>query len=263
MRLLDLELSFEVHRDVSDRAIGGVLVQEGHPVALESRKLNATKQRYNAHEKAMTAVIHCLETWKHYLMGTRFVVVTNNVANTFFKTQKKLTAKQARWQEFLVDFDFVWVHKPGQHNQVADALSRKEVVSYVGSLSLVMADFKERVRHEVAQDSMYQKLVEQVKDGTTRQYWLENELLYFTRGKLYVPSSKLRCELLKETHDTKWAGHPGEERTLALLARSFHWPKMKEDVQAYVKTCDVFQVDKTERKKEAGLLQPLPIPEKP
>ena len=61
----------------------------------------------------MTEVIHCLETWKHYLMGTQFVVVSDNVANTFFKTQKKLTAKQARWREFVADFDFVWVHKPG------------------------------------------------------------------------------------------------------------------------------------------------------
>ena len=34
----------------------------------------------------------------------------------------------------------------------------------------------------------------------------------------------------------------------------FHWPKMKEDVQAYVKTCHVCQVDKTEWKKEASLL---------
>ena len=78
-----------------------------------------------------------------------------------------------------------------------------------------------------------------------------------------MPSTKLRRELLKETHDTRWAGHPREERTLALLARSFHWPKMKEDMQAYVKTCHVCQVDKTERKKEAGLFQPLAIPEKP
>ena len=170
----------------------------------------------------MTAVIHCLETWKHYLMGTWFIVVTDNVANTFFKTQKKLSAKQARWQEFLADFDFVWVHKPSRHNQVVDALSRKEVASYVSLLSRVVADFTERVRQEAPQDSTYQKLVEQVKDGTTRRYWLENELLYFIGGKLYVPSSKLRLELLKETHDTKWAGHPGEERTLALLSRSFH-----------------------------------------
>ena len=90
-----MELSFEVHTDSLDKALSGVLVQEGHPVAFESRKLNVAKQRYNAHEKEMTAVIHCLETWKQYLMGTQFVVVTDNVANTFFKTQKKLTAKKA------------------------------------------------------------------------------------------------------------------------------------------------------------------------
>ena len=53
---------------------------------------------------------------------------------------------------------------------MADALSRKEVASYVGSLSLVVADFKERVRHEAPQESMYQKLVKQVKEGTTRRY---------------------------------------------------------------------------------------------
>ena len=34
-------------------------------------------------------------------------------------------------------------------------------------------------------------------------------------------------------------------------------------MQAYVKTCHVCQVDKTERKKEAELLQPLPILERP
>ena len=187
-------------------------------------------------------------------MGTKLIVVTDNVANTFFKTQKKLTAKQAQWQEFLADFDFMWVHKLGRHNQVANALSRKEVASYVGSLSRVVANFTEQVRQEAPQDSTYQKLVEQVRDDTTRQYWLENELLYFTGGKLYLPSSNLRREFLKETRDTKWTGHPGEKKTLALLARSFHWPKKKEDMQAYVKTCHVCQVDKTKRKKEAGLL---------
>ena len=105
LRLPNLELSFEVHKDVSDRALGGV--QEGHPIAFESRKLDTTEHRYSTHEKEMIAVIHCLETWKHYLMVTRFKVATNNAANTFFKTQKKLTAKQARWQEFLTDFDLV------------------------------------------------------------------------------------------------------------------------------------------------------------
>ena len=82
-------------------------------------------------------------------------------------------------------------------------------------------------------------------------------------GRLYVPAGQLRKELLRETHDTKWEGHPEEERTQALLTRSYYWPKMGEDVQAYVRSCLVCQLDKSERKKAARLLQPLPIPEKP
>ena len=43
--LPDLDLPFEVQKNASDRALGGVLVQEGHSVAFESRKLNNAKQR--------------------------------------------------------------------------------------------------------------------------------------------------------------------------------------------------------------------------
>ena len=71
-------------------------MQEGHLVAFESRKLNNAEQRYSTHEKEMTVVVHCLQQWRHYLLGSIFTVVTDNVANTFFKTQKKLSPKQAR-----------------------------------------------------------------------------------------------------------------------------------------------------------------------
>ena len=38
---------------------------------------------------------------------------------------------------------------------------------------------------------------------------------------------------------------------------------MDDNIHAYVKTCHVCQVDKTERKKKAGFLQPLTVPERP
>ena len=91
--LPDLDLPFEVQTDALDRALGGVLVQEGHPVAFESRKLNKAEQRYSTHEKEMTIVVHCLQQWRHYLLRSIFIVVTDNVASTFFKTQKKLSPK--------------------------------------------------------------------------------------------------------------------------------------------------------------------------
>lgn len=68
-------------------------------------------------------MVHCLDAWRHYLLGTKFNVVTDNVVNTYFTTQKKLNRKQARWQEFHGEFKFEWVHRLGRQNLVADTLS--------------------------------------------------------------------------------------------------------------------------------------------
>ena len=124
-------------------------------------------------------------------MSTKFMVVTDNVANMFFMTHKKLIAKEAWWKEFLIDFDFVWVYRVGIHNQIVNALSWKEVMEFVRSLSRVVADVTAMVKHEALQDSAYNKLVEQVKEGTTKHYWLEDKLLYYVGRKLFVPSNKL------------------------------------------------------------------------
>jgi len=70
-------------------------------------------------------VVHYLRVWRHYLLGSRFVVKTDNVATSYFQTQKKLSPKQARWKDFLTEFDYVLEYKPGRINLVADALSQK------------------------------------------------------------------------------------------------------------------------------------------
>ncbi|XP_025640966.1 uncharacterized mitochondrial protein AtMg00860-like [Arachis hypogaea] len=44
LALPDYSKVFKVHTDASDYAIGGVLMQEGHPIAFESRKLNDTER---------------------------------------------------------------------------------------------------------------------------------------------------------------------------------------------------------------------------
>ncbi|KAE8697362.1 hypothetical protein F3Y22_tig00110621pilonHSYRG00135 [Hibiscus syriacus] len=218
LALPDYTKPFVVFTDASDVAIGGVLMQEGHPVAYESRKLNETERRYSVHEKEMTAVIYCLRTWRHYLLRSKFVVFTDNVANNYFLTQKKLSPKQARWQEFLAEFDFSLEYKPGKVNCVADGLSRREP-----------------------------KRDEPESFGS-------KEICFTTEAiiSLCLDMGKLRKELMKECHDSKWAGHPGVDRTLALLSEQYYWPHMDEDVQAYVKTCLVCQQDKNQGKETVG-----------
>ena len=108
-------------------------MQERHPIAFESCKLNDTERCYTVQEKEMIAIVHCLRTWRHYLLGSHFIVKTNNVATSYFQTQKKLSPKQARWQDFLAEFDYTLEYKPGSANHMVNALSRKAELAFMTS----------------------------------------------------------------------------------------------------------------------------------
>jgi len=178
LKLPDFEKSFEVHTDASDKAVEGVIVHKGHPVAFESQKLSEAKHRYSTHEKEMAAIVHFLGVWRVYLLGLKFVVKMDNLANTFFLTQKKLSQWQARRQEFLAEYYFIWEHKLGRHNQVADALSMHEVFDGLIVIDHVESDMLDQLRQATMEDATYVKLVDLVRDGTLRRYWLDNGLLY-------------------------------------------------------------------------------------
>jgi hypothetical protein len=149
------------------------------------------------------------------------------------------------------------------HNQVANVLSRKQVDVVVAKLSRVEIDFLDRIRELSKNDTAYLKLADLVKEGVVRRYWLEDDLLYAKVRQLYVPAGPIRRELLRESHDSQWARHPGRERMFALMSRSYYWPHMRDDVELYVNTCLVCRQDKVEQRREAGLLQPLLVPDKP
>nr|XP_016507346.1 PREDICTED: uncharacterized protein LOC107825025 [Nicotiana tabacum] len=50
-----------------------------------------------------------------------------------FEIQNKLTPKQARWQDFLAEFDYALEYKPGKGNVVSDALSQKAKLAAITS----------------------------------------------------------------------------------------------------------------------------------
>jgi len=74
-----------------------------------------------------------------------------------------------------------------------------------------------------------------------------------------VPEGKMRDTLLKECHDGLFASHGGAKRTITFLKKSYYWPNLKDCVEEYVKICLTCQQNRTLNKKQAGLLQPLPI----
>ncbi len=138
LKLPNFDKDFEIHSDAFNFAIGEILVQEGKPVAFESKKLDEMEWRWPTHEKEMWAVIHCLKTWGHYIGSKDVMVWTDNVTLKYFATQPKLSSKQVRWQNTLALFNVDIWHKPGKENVVPDVLSRKHQfkVVYVGETKL-------------------------------------------------------------------------------------------------------------------------------
>ncbi|CAA2959042.1 Hypothetical predicted protein [Olea europaea subsp. europaea] len=138
LALPDMTKPFEVHTDASDFALGGVLMQEGRPVAYESQKLNQTERRYWTHENELLAVVYCLKGWRHYLLGSPFIVKTDNTVVSHFMSQPKLSSKRARWQEFLSEFNFILEYRPGSSNHVVDALSRRADLTAICSVATLL-----------------------------------------------------------------------------------------------------------------------------
>ena len=57
------------------------------------------------------------------------------------------------------------------------------------------------------------------------------------------------------------AGHWGARKTLQILQRKYFFNNMKEAVDLHVRTCNICQRVKSERRSARGKIQPLPIPE--
>ncbi|KAL2245998.1 UNVERIFIED_CONTAM: Transposon Tf2-11 polyprotein [Sesamum indicum] len=266
LALPDMSKPFVVETDASDFALGGVLMQDGHPVAFESRKLKDAERRYSVHEKELLAVVHCVRLWRHYLLGSPFVVRMDKTAVSHFMSQPKLTSRQARWQELLLEFHFVLEYRASSSNHAADALSRRADLANLESIAALSSSaaaisVKDQVRELLPRDPAAQGLIRLVEQGKARHFWIEDGLLMTKGNCVYVPrGGDLWKLLLSECHDTLWAGHQGQERTYALVRRAYYWPQMRDDVETYVRTCLICQQDKADHQKKTGLLQPLSIP---
>ncbi|KAJ1593931.1 hypothetical protein NDA11_007738 [Ustilago hordei] len=127
----DYHLPTRMETNASDFAIAGVLKQEHegqwHPVAFYSRKMSSAKKNYEIHDKELLAVVACLTQWRHMLAGllSQLVILTDHEALKYFKSQRHITGRQARWAILLADFDFILQYRPGDKGGEPDALTRR------------------------------------------------------------------------------------------------------------------------------------------
>ncbi|MCO5568121.1 hypothetical protein L7F22_021817 [Adiantum nelumboides] len=101
-----------------------------------------------------------------------------------------------------------------------------------------------------------------IVNGQRHEHYTFKSDFLMMHGKLCI-IKQLRPKVLIECHAPPYAGHRGIDATVKAVDTFFYWPTLRRDVDAFVRSCLVCQKVKFDRQKAPGLLQPLPIPDKP
>ncbi|KAF7572881.1 hypothetical protein PtrM4_077860 [Pyrenophora tritici-repentis] len=127
----DADLDTWLGTDASDFVTAAVLSQmhDGvlRPIAFLSHKMNPAECNYEIYDKELLAIVRAFEEWRFELAGTvdPVKVLSDHQALQTFMTTKRLNRRQARWAEFLSEFNFNITYRPGKQGTKPDALTRR------------------------------------------------------------------------------------------------------------------------------------------
>jgi hypothetical protein len=292
--LPDLQKPFVVYTDASVVAIAGVLLQDQgkglQPLAFYSKKLTDREARYPVYELELYALVMGLREWRCFLEGSPdSVIYTDHQSLQRLMGQPKLNGRQARWLEQIWGYQHVIKWKEGVAN-LADPFTRR--ADYVREAKAHELDR----RHGLSKDwpgltgvpegstgelnvlqghgFSLEDLKPQLEDGYAQDPYYASQTkrpkmlkciggVWYHNRRVCVPNdAELRRKILVEAHDTPYSGHQGWHRTLEVVARHWWWPRMVATVRKFVRSCHSCQVNKPANQAKAGLLQPLPVPDR-
>jgi len=210
--------------DASQFAVGATISQDfpdgRHPIAYFSKSLLPAERNYDIYDRELLAIIYAVKAFRYLLLGAqqKFLIRSDHENLKYFKSPQKISARQARWNEFLQDYNFELVHFPGKSNTIADLLSRRK-------------DFEGGVNPN---------------ENVTL---LPDHL--FARKVYLKDDPDERRKILQEIHDTPVGGHPGISNTWNIIRRRYEGPRLRQFVEEYIKGCAKCQENKviTHRKR--------------
>ncbi|KAK3545647.1 hypothetical protein QTP70_009097 [Hemibagrus guttatus] len=181
-----------------------------------------------------------------------FQVLTDHRNLEYLRGAKRLNPRQARWALFFTRFRFMVTYRPGSKNGKADALSRRfETASYPVLVEPILPA-------TAILAPVRWNLVEEIQ----RSHADDPPPAGCPPTRIFVPPP-FRLQVMQWIHEAPSSGHPGIRRTTQLVRRRFWWLSLASDVEGYVRSCPTCAQARTSRQLPEGLLEPLPIPQRP
>ena len=226
-------------------------------------------------------------------------MVTNHKNLEYFSSSKVLTRCQARWSEYLSQFNLAICFHPGHLGAKPDALTRRwdvypkegdrdyahvnphnlkpmftqeQLTSSLRATILLAPAIRAAVLVDVEQlhkdilaalptDSVTES---HLSDTSNPRWSTDSTRLLCLDDRIYIPDTNdLHLRVLCYKHDHLLAGHFGQNHTLELVHCEYTWPSVHAFIKDYVSSCTSCGRAKTPRHRPYGLLKQLPIPTRP
>ncbi|KAI5115854.1 hypothetical protein M0805_006710, partial [Coniferiporia weirii] len=233
---------FILETDASKVATGAVLYQTNsngdlQPCGFISQTLGPAQQRYEVYDRELLGIIRGLEAWRHYLLGNPHTTIIwcDHKNLSYFRSDRRLSPRQSRWNLYLSQFDYSIMHRPGTSIPGADALSRRadhgeepaeeqtmlpETI-FIGKINV---DLYTRIQMAQATDNFANTIrnAKQLNIPSPFRFsledWTTDAGLLRYQKRVYVPDkTDIKCEILQMFHNLPSFGHPGLFKTAQLI----------------------------------------------
>src|SRR5258707_1587855 len=194
-------------------------------------------------------------------------MVTNHKNLEYFTSMKKLTRRQARWSEYLSQFNLQIRFCPGRLGTKPDALTHHSDVhpgsgpdttptnvcplftprqletptSHAstldhppGGLSETLDQFRiwTQVTQHLSSDTFALTVKRRLRDQHSLPGWEWKEECLWYEGRIYIPEP-LHLQPICNHHDHPTAGHFCHHKNNHLNCQSFHWPGLNQNGKQY------------------------------
>jgi hypothetical protein len=104
-------------------------------------------------------------------------------------------------------------------------------------------------------DGKVKEIKGRVNKGIETSFQMLSDGLIAMGRRIYLPEDKtLKDEVLRETHESRFATHPGSTKMYRDLKEYYWWPNMKREIATFVSNCGICQQVKIEHQKPTGKL---------
>jgi len=171
------------------------------------------------------------------------------------------------------------MHRSGKKSGKPDILSRRSdhLFYYSHNVSCCIMNYKSfdeslinSILKSLKSDDLFIKIEYYISNKNNKnppikhidKVKIDKERFLLFDNLMYVPKN-LCTRVLELHHDSVTAGHFGVSKTFDLINHNFWWPKLRNYVRNFIKSCDICCKAKVPRHKLYGLLSPLSTPNRP